>query len=65
MGKDHQHRHIMIEVDSGRDLTLRRVRDPMKLSAMIREVMTTPMVRIAPQEPVLVEGWNERKARKG
>jgi hypothetical protein len=40
---------IIMETDSRRDLRMRRVRDPIKVSAMIRQVMTTPMVRISPE----------------
>jgi uncharacterized membrane protein YdbT with pleckstrin-like domain len=56
---------IMIESDSGRDLTLRRIRDPMKVSSMVRGVMATPMVRIAREEPVAIEEKAEQKAAQG
>ncbi len=35
----------------------------MKVSAMIREAMTTPIVRIAPPGPVLVGGERRAKMR--
>jgi uncharacterized membrane protein YdbT with pleckstrin-like domain len=39
---------IMVETDSHRDLRLINIRDPIKVSAMIRQVMTVPTVRMAP-----------------
>jgi uncharacterized membrane protein YdbT with pleckstrin-like domain len=38
---------IMMETNSERDLKLVRIQDPIKVSTMIREVMTVPMVRVA------------------
>ncbi|MDA4117952.1 MAG: PH domain-containing protein [Thaumarchaeota archaeon] len=40
---------IVIETDSHRDLKLIKIRDPIKVSTMIRQVMTVPMVRLAPE----------------
>jgi uncharacterized membrane protein YdbT with pleckstrin-like domain len=42
---------IVIETDSNRDLKLIKIRDPIKVSTMIRQVMTVPMVRLAPEGP--------------
>ena len=41
---------IIIETDSNRDLKLIKIRDPIKVSTMIRQVMTVPTVRVAPPE---------------
>jgi uncharacterized membrane protein YdbT with pleckstrin-like domain len=38
---------IVMETSSDRDLTLVRIRNPIKVSSMIRQVMTVPMVRVA------------------
>jgi uncharacterized membrane protein YdbT with pleckstrin-like domain len=38
---------IVMETSSDRDLMLVRIRDPIKVSSMIRQVMTVPMVRVA------------------
>jgi uncharacterized membrane protein YdbT with pleckstrin-like domain len=43
---------IIIETDSDRDLKLNRVRDPIKVATLTRQVMTVPMVRVAGQSPV-------------
>jgi uncharacterized membrane protein YdbT with pleckstrin-like domain len=40
--------NIIVETDSHRDLRLAKVRDPVPVSAMIRRVMTAPMVRVEP-----------------
>jgi uncharacterized membrane protein YdbT with pleckstrin-like domain len=40
---------IIIETDSDRDLKLNRIRDPIKVATLIRQVMTVPMVRVAGQ----------------
>lgn len=37
---------IVIETDSRRDLALLRVRDPTRVSTLIRQVMTVPLVRL-------------------
>jgi hypothetical protein len=42
---------IMMETNSERDLRLVRIRDPIKVSSMIRQVMTVPMVRVANETP--------------
>ena len=42
---------IIIETDSDRELKLIRVRDPIKVATLIRQVMTVPMVRVAGQSP--------------
>ena len=42
---------IIMETSSDRDLKLVRVRDPIKVSSMIRQVMTVPMVRVATEGP--------------
>jgi membrane protein YdbS with pleckstrin-like domain len=47
---------IVMETDSHRDLRLSRVRDPMKVSAMIRQVMTVPVVRLTTGNPVVDQG---------
>ena len=41
--------NIVMETDSRRDLKLIMIRDPMEVAAKIRQVMTAPMVRIAPE----------------
>jgi hypothetical protein len=38
---------IVMETNSDRDLKLVRIRDPIRVSAMMRQVMTVPMVRVA------------------
>jgi membrane protein implicated in regulation of membrane protease activity len=38
---------IVMETNSERDLKLVRLRDPVNVSSMIRQVMTVPMVRVA------------------
>jgi uncharacterized membrane protein YdbT with pleckstrin-like domain len=43
---------IVVETDSHRDLALLRVRDPMRISTMIRQVMTVPLVRVDGQGPL-------------
>ena len=42
---------IVIETDSARDLRLLKIRDPLKVAAMIRQVMTVPVVRVASSPP--------------
>ena len=42
---------IIMETNSDRDLKLVRIRDPIKVSSMIRQVMTVPMVRVASESP--------------
>jgi hypothetical protein len=42
---------IMIETDSDRDLRLIKVRDPVRIAALIRQVMTVPVVRVAAPGP--------------
>jgi uncharacterized membrane protein YdbT with pleckstrin-like domain len=51
---------IMIESDSGRDLILRKIRDPLHAATKIREVMSTPVVRIAREEPAPLQEKTER-----
>ena len=41
--------NIVMETDSRRDLTLIMIHDPTDAAAKIRQVMTTPMVRVAPE----------------
>jgi hypothetical protein len=36
---------VVVETDSNRDLALLRVRDPIRVSTMIRQAMTVPLVR--------------------
>jgi hypothetical protein len=43
---------IVMETNSDRDLKLVRIRDPIKVSSMIRQVMTVPMVRVASEASV-------------
>lgn len=38
---------IVVETDSDRDIRLTRIKDPMKVATMLREVMTVPLVRVA------------------
>jgi hypothetical protein len=38
---------IVMETNSNRDVNMVRIRDPVKVSSMIRQVMTVPMVRVA------------------
>jgi membrane protein YdbS with pleckstrin-like domain len=40
---------IVIETDSQRDIPLVKVRDPVRVSTMIRDMMTVPMVRVEGQ----------------
>lgn len=40
---------IQLETDSSRDLRMVMIRDPMGVASRIRQVMATPMVRIAPE----------------
>jgi len=47
---------VMIETDSDRDLRLRMVHDPIKVSIKIRQVMTVPVVRVSTHEPMPVKG---------
>jgi len=42
---------IIMETNSERDLKLVRIQDPVKVSSMIRQVMTVPMVRVANESP--------------
>ena len=42
---------IIMETNSERDLQLIRIRDPVKVSSMIRQVMTVPMVLVANESP--------------
>jgi hypothetical protein len=42
---------IMMETNSERDLKLVRIQDPIRVSSMIRQVMTVPMVRVANESP--------------
>jgi uncharacterized membrane protein YdbT with pleckstrin-like domain len=37
---------IVIETDSHRDIALVKVRDPVRVSSMVRQMMTVPLVRI-------------------
>jgi len=46
---------IVIETDSDRDLKLKMVHDPIKVSMKIRQIMTVPVVRVSSQEPVPVK----------
>jgi membrane protein YdbS with pleckstrin-like domain len=41
--------NIVMETDSRRDLKLIMIHDPMDVASRIRQVMSTPMVRIAPE----------------
>ena len=43
---------IVIETDSDRDLRLRMIHDPIKVSTKLRQVMTVPVVRVSGQEPI-------------
>jgi hypothetical protein len=43
---------IVMETSSDRDLRLVRIRDPIRVSSMIRQVMTVPMVRVASEASV-------------
>jgi len=43
---------IIMETNSDKDLKLVRIRDPIKVSSMIRQVMTVPMVRVASEASV-------------
>ena len=43
---------IVVETDSHRDIALFRVRDPMMVSRLIRQVMTAPLVRVDGQSPL-------------
>jgi Bacterial PH domain len=48
---------IVIETDSHRDLAMFRVRDPIRVSTMIRETMTVPLVRVEGQgSPMPTDG---------
>jgi uncharacterized membrane protein YdbT with pleckstrin-like domain len=47
---------LVIETDSDRDLRLRMIHDPVKVSIKIRQVMTVPVVRVSGQEPMPVKG---------
>ncbi|MGH9918984.1 MAG: PH domain-containing protein, partial [Nitrososphaerales archaeon] len=40
---------IVIETDSHRDIPLVKVRDPVRVSTMIRQMMTVPLVRVEGQ----------------
>jgi uncharacterized membrane protein YdbT with pleckstrin-like domain len=40
---------IVIETDSHRDIPLLKVRDPVRVSTMIRQMMTVPLVRVESQ----------------
>ncbi len=44
--------NILVETDSGRDLTLTRIRNPTKVASIIRQVMTVPLVRVAGEAPI-------------
>ena len=44
---------IVIQADSDRDVALLRVRDPVKVSNMIRRVMTAPVVRVDGHGPLV------------
>ena len=48
--------NILIQTDGDRDVALLRVRDPVKVSTMIRQVMTVPLVRVDGQGPLLAPG---------
>jgi len=48
--------NIVIQTDSDRDVALLRVREPVKVSTMIRQVMTVPLVRVDGQGPLLAPG---------
>jgi uncharacterized membrane protein YdbT with pleckstrin-like domain len=48
--------NIVIQTDSDRDVALLRVRDPVKVSTLIRQVMTVPLVRVDGQGPLLAPG---------
>jgi len=47
---------IVVETDSHRDVALVRVRDPIKVSTLIRQVMTVPLVRVDGQGPLPAAG---------
>ncbi len=38
---------IRVRSDSGKELTLRRIRDPIKVSSMLRDTLSAPVVRLA------------------
>ena len=40
---------IVMETDSRKDLRLIMIRDPTRVASRIKQVMTTPMVRLAPE----------------
>ena len=42
--------NIVVETDSHRDIALLRVHDPIKVSRLIRQVMTVPLVRVDGQD---------------
>ena len=44
---------IVMETSSDRDLMLVRIRDPIKVSSMIRQVMTVPIVRVTNEASAL------------
>ncbi|MDA4116383.1 MAG: PH domain-containing protein [Thaumarchaeota archaeon] len=44
---------IVIETDSHRDIPLVKVRDPVRVSTMIRQMMTVPLVRVEGQGAVI------------
>jgi len=41
---------IVITSDSGRKVTMKSVRDPIKVSSMVKDVMTRPVVRLQPDD---------------
>ena len=43
---------VVVETDSNRDLALLRVRDPIRVSTMIRQAMTVPIARGEGQGPL-------------
>jgi Bacterial PH domain len=47
---------VVVETDSHRDLALLRVRDPIRVSTMIRQVMKAPLVRVEGQGPLHATG---------
>lgn len=52
---------IIIETDSHRDVALVRVRDPVKVSTMIRDTMTVPLVRVDGQPPLTAANGEMRR----
>ena len=41
---------IIVRSDAGRQVVLKKVRNPTMISSMVRDVMTSPIVRVAPEK---------------